>query len=257
MPSSSGLGDRKIIEAVRNGQLSEEALDRAVERLLRIIIMSVDNKKADATYDKDEHHRLARTVAGETMVLLRNEDQLLPLSQGQKLAIIGPFAQKPRYQGAGSSFVNATKLDVPFEEIKKLAGDTGSVVYTQGFHIDNDDLDHSLIEEAKRAASEADVAVIFAGLPDHYESEGYDRKHMRMPANQEQIITAIAEVQSNVVVILMNGSPVEMPWVGHSKAILEAFLGGQATGGAIADLLFGKVNPSGKLPLQNAASQVG
>ncbi|HEY4390862.1 MAG TPA: glycoside hydrolase family 3 C-terminal domain-containing protein [Paenibacillus sp.] len=247
MPSSNGLGDRKIVEAVQKGELTIETLDRAVERILRIILMSVDNKKANATYDKEEHHRLARTVAGEAMVLLRNEDQLLPLTQGQKLAVIGPFAQNPRYQGSGSSHINPTRLDVPFEEIKKLAGETGSVVYTQGFHLDKDDLDHALIEEAKKAASESDVAVIFAGLPDRYESEGYDRKHMRMPANQDQIIAAIAEVQSNVVVVLMNGSPIEMPWALQTKAILEAYLGGQATGGAIADILFGKANPSGKL----------
>jgi len=247
MPSSSGLGDRKIVEAVQNGQLSEDVLNRAVERILRIIFMSVDYKKADATYDKDAHHRLARTVAGETMVLLKNENQLLPLSEGQKLAVIGPFAQKPRYQGSGSSHINPTQIDVPIEEIGKLAGNAGSVTYAQGFHIDKDDLDNALIEEAKKAAREADAAIIFAGLPDRYESEGYDRKHMRMPANQDQIIAAISEVQSNVIVILMNGSPIEMPWIHQAKSILEAYLGGQATGGAIADILFGKVNPSGKL----------
>ncbi|WP_098743147.1 glycoside hydrolase family 3 C-terminal domain-containing protein [Paenibacillus sp. EZ-K15] len=247
MPSSGGVGDRKIVEAVQSGKLSEGTLNRAVERILRIIFMSVDNKKPNATYDRDEHHRLARTVAGETMVLLKNEENLLPLAKGKKLAVIGPFAQKPRYQGGGSSHINPTQIDVPMDEIKKLAGGSASVVYAQGFHLDRDELDATLIEEAKQAAGEADAAVIFAGLPDRYESEGYDRKHLNMPSNQNQLIEAIAAVQSNVVIVLMNGSPIEMPWVGQVKSILEAYLGGQASGGAIADLLFGEVNPSGKL----------
>ncbi|WP_018756819.1 beta-glucosidase [Paenibacillus terrigena] len=247
MPSSGGANDRKIIEAVQNGMLSEELLNRAVERILRIIFMSVDNKKPNATYDKDEHHRLARTVAGETMVLLKNEDDLLPLAKGMKLAIVGPFAQKPRYQGGGSSHINPTQLDVPIEKIKKLAGDSASIVYAQGFHLESDDLDTVLIEEAKEAAGKADAVVIFAGLPDRYESEGYDRKHLHMPANQSQLIEEIASVQSNVIVVLMNGSAIEMPWINQAKSILEAYLGGQAAGGAIADLLFGEVNPSGKL----------
>ncbi|GAA0399752.1 beta-glucosidase [Paenibacillus motobuensis] len=247
MPANGGMGDRKIVEAVRNGQLSEEMLNRAVERILRIIFMSMDHKKPNATYDMDEHHLLARSVACETMVLLKNEENLLPLSKGKKIAVIGEFAQKPRYQGGGSSHINPTKIEVPFEEIRKLAGDTASVVYVQGYHIDKDDLDAALVGEAKQAACDADVAIIFAGLPDRYESEGYDRKHLRMPENQSQFIKEIADVQSNVVVVLMNGSPIEMPWVGQVKSILEAYLGGQATGGAIADLLFGVVNPSGKL----------
>ncbi|HEY4390854.1 MAG TPA: glycoside hydrolase family 3 C-terminal domain-containing protein [Paenibacillus sp.] len=247
MPANGGMGDRKIAEAVRNGQLSEETLNRAVERILRIIFMSMDHKKPNATYDRDEHHLLARSVACETMVLLKNEENLLPLSKGKKIAVIGEFAQKPRYQGGGSSHIKPTKIEVPFEEIKKLAGDSASVVYAQGFHIDKDDPDAALVEEAKKLACKADVAVIIAGLPDRYESEGYDRKHLQMPANQNELIKEIGSVQSNVVVVLMNGSPIEMPWVGQVKSILEAYLGGQATGGAIADLLFGEANPSGRL----------
>ncbi|MCY9589862.1 glycosyl hydrolase [Paenibacillus chitinolyticus] len=247
MPASDGVNDRKIVKAIQNGQMSEEVLDRAVERILRIIFKYVDQKKPNAEFDLDEHHRLARHVAGETMVLLKNEDHLLPLAKGQKLAVIGSFAQKPRYQGGGSSHVNPTRLDIPLEEIKKLADDPASVIYAQGYHLDRDDSDAALVEEAKQAALAADVVVIFAGLPDRYESEGYDRKHLRMPANQEQLIAEISKVQSQTVVILMNGSPIEMPWLAHAKSILEAYLGGQATGGAIADLLFGEVNPSGKL----------
>ncbi|OCT12919.1 glycosyl hydrolase [Paenibacillus pectinilyticus] len=247
MPSSGGLGDRKIVAAVLSGMLSIEALDRAVERIVRIIFMSVDQKKQDASYDQDEHHRLARTVASETMVLLKNEDNLLPLAQGKRVAVIGAFAQKPRYQGGGSSHIKPTQMDVPLEEIQKLAGDGATIVYAQGYHADKDDLDASLIDEAVKAAREADVVIVIAGLPDRYESEGYDRKHLHMPANQNQLIEAIAGVQSNVAVVLLNGSPVEMPWIGKVKSILEAYLGGQAVGGAIADVLFGVANPSGKL----------
>ncbi|ACS99517.1 beta-glucosidase [Paenibacillus sp. JDR-2] len=247
MPSSGGVNDRKIVAAVRNGQLSEEVLDRAVERILNLIFMSVDSRKPEADYDRAEHHALARKVAGETMVLLKNERNLLPLQQNRKLAVIGAFAQKPRYQGGGSSHIKPTQIDVPLEEIQKLAGDAASVAYAQGYHVDRDDTDESLLEQAIEAAKAADTAIIFAGLPDRYESEGYDRKHLRMPANQNQLIEAIAAVQSNVVVVLLNGSPVEMPWIGQVDSVLEAYLGGQAVGGAIADVLLGIANPSGKL----------
>lgn len=247
MPSSGGVNDRKIVAAVQNGQLSEEVLDRAVERILNLIFKSVDSRKPEADYDRTEHHALARKVAGETMVLLKNEQNLLPLQPNQKLAVIGAFAQKPRYQGGGSSHIKPTQIDVPLEEIQKLAGDAASVVYAQGYHADRDDIDENLLEQAIAAAKAADAAIIFAGLPDRYESEGYDRKHLRMPANQNQLIEAIAAVQSNVVVVLLNGSPVEMPWIGQAGSVLEAYLGGQAVGGAIADVLLGIVNPSGKL----------
>ncbi|OME82296.1 glycosyl hydrolase [Paenibacillus sp. FSL A5-0031] len=247
MPSSNGSGDKKIIEAVRSGKLSVELLDQAVARLLRIIFMSVDQKKENASYNVGEHHQLARTVASECMVLLKNEQQLLPLSKGKKVAVIGAFAQKPRFQGGGSSHIVPTALDNPLHEMKQLAGDSSFIVYAEGYSLDNDNIDDALVEEAKKAASEADVAVVFAGLPDRYESEGYDRKHLNMPGNQNQLIKAVASVQSNVVVVLMNGSAIEMPWADEVGAILEAYLGGQAVGGAIADVLFGEANPSGKL----------
>lgn len=247
MPSSNGSGDKKIIEAVQSGKLSVELLNQAVARLLRIIFMSVDQKKENASFNVGEHHQLARTVASECMVLLKNEQQLLPLSKGKKVAVIGAFAQKPRFQGGGSSHIVPTALDNPLQEMKQLAGDSSFIVYAEGYSLDNDNSDDALVEEAKKAASEADVAVVFAGLPDRYESEGYDRKHLNMPGNQNRLIKAVASVQSNVVVVLMNGSAIEMPWADEVGAILEAYLGGQAVGGAIADLLFGEANPSGKL----------
>ncbi|MDQ6421668.1 glycoside hydrolase family 3 C-terminal domain-containing protein [Paenibacillus sp. LHD-117] len=247
MPSSTNDGDIKIVKAVRNGKLSMEILDNAVERLLRVIFKYVDHKKSMVSYNKNEHHQLARTVARESMVLLKNEYNLLPLSKGSKVAVIGEFAKKPKFQGGGTSLIVPTKLDVPLEEIMLLAGDSTSVRYAPGYSIVNDNIDQTLIEDAKEAARQADVAVIFAGLPDRYESEGYDRTHLQLPANQNKLIEAIAGVQSNIVVVLMNGSAIEMPWEIEVNAILEAHLGGQAVGGAIADLLYGEANPCGKL----------
>lgn len=247
MPASGGVGERKVIEAVQNGTLSEEALDRAVLRLLRIIFMAVDNKKEDFQYNKEDHHQLARKVASESMVLLKNDGNLLPLKKDARIAVIGPFAEKPRYQGGGSSHINPTKMDNPVEEMKKLAGNEDSVVFAEGYDLEHDNIDDALLKEAKQAAAQAEVAVIFAGLPDRYESEGYDRTHLNLPSNQNQLIEEIAAVQENVVVILMNGSAVVMPWIDRVKGILEAYLGGQAVGGALADLLYGQVSPSGKL----------
>ncbi|EFU40896.1 glycoside hydrolase family 3 domain protein [Paenibacillus vortex V453] len=247
MPSSNGLGERKVIDAVQSGKLTEEALDRAVARILRIIFMAIDHKKEKAVYDQKEHHALARKVAGESMVLLQNEDQLLPLGQDSKIAVIGAFAKTPRFQGGGSSHINPTQLDTPYEEIVALSGHVSNVTYAQGYQLENDAVDETLIHEALQAARQGQVAVVIAGLPDRYESEGYDRTHLSLPANQTQLIDAIAEVQNNVVVVLLNGSPVEMPWLHRVKAVIEGYLGGQAVGGAIADVLFGKKNPSGKL----------
>ncbi|MFJ5760879.1 glycoside hydrolase family 3 C-terminal domain-containing protein [Neobacillus sp. NPDC093182] len=247
MPSSNGSGDQKIVNAVRNGKLSEEKLDKAVERLLRVIFMSVDHKTENAVYNKDEHHQLAREMARESMVLLKNEDNVLPLKKQGTIAVIGEFAKKPRYQGGGSSHVKPTKLENIVEEIEKSAGKQSNVLYAQGYRLDSDEIDGTLIAEAKEVAAQADTVVLFVGLPDRYESEGYDREHLRMPANHRQLVEAAAEVNRNIVVVLSNGSPIEMPWLGNVKGVLEAYLGGQALGGAIADLLFGDANPSGKL----------
>ncbi|MBT2720503.1 glycoside hydrolase family 3 C-terminal domain-containing protein [Bacillus sp. ISL-46] len=247
MPSSNGIGDQKIVNAVKSGELSEEKLDKAVERLLRIIFMAVDHKKENAVYDADAHHQLARNMARESMVLLKNEEAILPLKKEGTIAVIGEFAKKPRYQGGGSSHVKPTKLENIVEEIEKTAGKHTNVLYAQGYSLDSDEIDGTLIAEAKDVAAQADTVILFAGLPDRYESEGYDREHLRMPENHRQLVEAVAEVNRNIVVVLSNGSPIEMPWIGNVKGLLEAYLGGQALGGAIADLLFGDANPSGKL----------
>lgn len=247
MPSSNGVGQEKIVAAVKGGQLSVEALDRAVARLLTVIFKAFDNNKADAVYDKQAHHQLARETARETMVLLKNEDSLLPLPKKGKIAIIGALAEQVRYQGGGSSHVNPTKLDHIVDEIEKSSGSSAEIRYAQGYELDIDDTVEAKLEEAKRLAEDCDTAVLFVGLPDRYESEGYDRTHLNLPANQVHLIEQIASVQPNIVVVLSNGAPIVMPWLGKVKAVLEGYLGGQAFGGAVADILFGDANPSGKL----------
>ncbi|ADU28987.1 glycoside hydrolase family 3 C-terminal domain-containing protein [Evansella cellulosilytica] len=247
MPSSNGLGDKKIVAAVKDGSLLMETLDQAVERLLTIIFKYVDNKKENASYDKDEHHLLARKVASDGMVLLKNEENVLPLQKDSKIAILGEFVEKPRFQGGGSSHINPTKLENALDEMKMLAENESNISYAKGYTLDSNDTDQSLLDEAIEVAKNADTAVLFVGLPDRFESEGYDREHLRIPDNHRALIEEVSKVQPNVVVVLSNGSPIEMPWLGNVKAVLEGYLGGQATAGAIADLLYGKVSPSGKL----------
>ncbi|HOP95580.1 MAG TPA: glycoside hydrolase family 3 C-terminal domain-containing protein [Dictyoglomaceae bacterium] len=247
MPYDGGNGDKKIIEAVKSGKLSEEALNKAVERILRIVFKAIENKKENATYDKEAHHQLAREIARECFVLLKNDDKILPLKKEGTIALIGAFAKKPRFQGGGSSHVNPTKVDSAYDEIVKLVNGKANILYADGYSLDKDDIDEKLIEEAKDVAKKADVVVVFAGLPERYESEGYDRVHMRMPESHNRLIENVAKVNPKVAVVLSNGSPIEMPWVDKVKGILETYLGGQAWGGAVADVLFGVVNPSGKL----------
>jgi len=247
MPSSHGANDRKIVEAVKTGRLPEEVLDRTVRRMLEFVLKASENRGKDTACDLDEHHRLARRAARESMVLLKNEGGLLPLSKSGTIAVLGQFAVEPRFQGGGSSHVNPCKLDIPLEEIKALVQGSADVRYAQGYRLETDDVDERLLLEAVETARKADVAVLFVGLPERYESEGFDRTHMAIPENHRLLIEQVADVQPNTVVVLMNGSPVEMPWIGRAKSVLEAYLGGQAVGGAVADLLFGVESPSGKL----------
>ncbi|PDZ03761.1 glycosyl hydrolase [Bacillus cereus] len=247
MPSSFGIGEKKIIDAVNGGELTIEKLDQSVERLLNIIFKAVDNQLENAVYSKEAHHQLAREVASESMVMLQNEDSILPLKKEGTVAVIGEFAKQPRYQGGGSSHINPTKLESILEEIEMVSGEKTNILFAQGYDLASDDVDENMINEAKKVAESADTAVLFVGLPDRYESEGFDRKHLQMPKNHVQLIEAIAEVQNNIVIVLSNGAPIEMPWIGKVKGILEGYLGGQALGGAIADILFGDANPSGKL----------
>ena len=243
MPSSLGTNDKLIAGAVLSGELDESVVDEAVARILNIVFRYEENRDKSAVFDKDKDHETARRIAEETIVLLKNEG-VLPLSADQKVAFIGQYAEYPRYQGGGSSHINSHKVTSALE----AAAGMDNVVYARGFDDAKDCTDEKLLAEAIETARSAQVAVIFAGLPEKYESEGFDRPNMAMPAYQNELIEKIAAVQPNTVVVLHNGSPVEMPWADKVKGIVEAYLGGQAVGGAVCDILFGKVNPSAKLP---------
>ena len=242
MPASGGDNDAMIVKAVKDGALEEKILDQAVERILRIIFEYADHRKPqEFTMEKD--HEEAQHIAEESMVLLKNENHILPLKTSEKAAFIGGFARNPRFQGGGSSHINCFKITNVLDSVPCDA----QVVYAEGFPADRDFYDKALADEAVKAAAEADKAVIFAGLPESFESEGYDRSHMRLPECQNRLITEILKVQPNTVIVLHNGSPVEMPWLGEIKGLLETYLGGQAGGAAAANILYGKINPSGKL----------
>lgn len=241
MPSSHGVNDRKLVEAVRNGVLDEAILDNAVERLLEVINWCLENKKA-IPVSLEEHHRQAAKVAEQCAVLLKNEDKLLPLNRNQKVAFIGGYAEKPRIQGGGSSHIRNYKVDSALETVKNVA----QVTYAPMFR-DEHSLGEDAWSEALEAARQADVAVIFAGLPDTFESEGFDRSHMNMPQVQLDAIEAVAAVQKNTVVVLHIGSPIVMPWLDKVKSVLNLYLSGEGSGEAAVALLYGKANPSGKL----------
>ena len=250
MPSSKGKNSEKIIRAVETGVLPMELLDETVERLLGVIL-KVNEKEIIAPKSKEEkdqileqHHYLAEKAAIGSCVLLKNEDNILPLSIEKTIGVVGNLAEKPRYQGSGSSRVNAFRVDSPLEELRKIKED---ILYEKGYGDDNERTSEELLKKACELAEKVDLVVAFVGLPDSYEAEAVDREHMRLPESHNQLIRRLAEKNKNIVVVLSNGSAVEIPWEGKVKGILDTFLGGQGIGGAVAKLLFGKENPSGKL----------
>lgn len=242
MPSSIGYGSAKIVNAVKNGMLNIQKLDHAVERLLRLIQKGIENKVENFTYDVEAHHQLARRAAAESFVLLKNEDDILPVKKEQTIALIGEFAKKPHFEGGGSSKINPIKMSTAYEAF----ADT-QFTYASGYECQNDKTNPVLLNEAVKTAENAEIVIIFAGLTDAYESEGFDRTHMDMPPNHNELIEAVAAANPNTVVVLQNGAPVTMPWMDKVKAIVACFLAGQASGVAIYDILTGRVNPSGKL----------
>lgn len=242
MPGMTDRNDKEIIAAVQSGDLDEELLNRAVERFLTVVFKYVDNRNQEAVFDKEADHQVARELAEESSILLKNKDKILPLKTEQKVAFIGQYAKEPRYQGGGSSHINSFKLVSAVEASKEL-----QVTYARGYDDSLDVAVEELENQAVELAKKSDVAVLFIGLPDRYESEGYDRKHMRLPANQIALLERLSQVQENLVVVLHNGSAVEMPWIDKVKGVLEVYLGGQAVGEATVNLLYGKVNPSGRL----------
>ncbi len=244
MPGPKQPRVNAVIEAVRDGELDESVLDESVRRIVRIALLSAQTPKGGA-FDAQAHHTLARKVAAEGMVLLKNNG-LLPLQDPQHIAVIGRAAQEVHFQGGGSSHINPTRVDVPFNELQKLAGHA-ELSFVQGYPED-ECMNQGLIDEAVATAKEADVALLYIALPSFKESEGYDRADLDLTPQQVALIQAVTAVQPNTVVILNNGAPVVMSeWIDNTAAVLEAWMMGQAGGGAIADILFGRVNPSGKL----------
>ena len=243
MPASGGYNDKKIVEAVKNGKLEETVLDQAAERILKVVFSYVDHRHPEAVFDREKDHEKAVEIETQCAVLLENNG-ILPLKKEQKIVYIGEFAENPRYQGGGSSHINTSKV---VSALESAEGKKRNISYTKGFSNDKEKIEKEEVEKAVQAAKEADVAVVFAGLPDIIESESYDRKDMKLPECQNHIIEEIAKVQPNLVVVLHNGSPVETPWAEKTAAILEMYLGGQGVGEACDRLLYGEANPSGRL----------
>lgn len=241
MPGSTEGKTEAIIRAVEQGNLPMEVLDEAVGNVLHFVQETLENRKQDAVFDREEAHEKAKDFAKECAVLLKN-DGILPLKKEVKAAFIGVFAEKTRYQGAGSSHIHVKH---PVSVMECMEG--YDVTYAKGYETYNEEINEELVNEAKNAAENADVAVIFAGLPEAFETEGADRTDMNLPDNQNYLIREIAKVQKNLVVVLHGGSAMSLPWEDKVRAILCMHLGGDMVGKAAAELLFGEGNPSGKL----------
>ena len=247
MPAAGPRPDEEVVTAVRNGSLDEAVLDVAARRVLDLVAKALPGIEAEDSFDEDAHHELAREAAAAGSVLLKNDGGLLPLASTDGVAVIGEFARTPRYQGAGSSQVNPTRLDVPLDALRATGG---AFPFAAGFTIAGgpDGSDDDLLVEAVDVARAAQTVVVFLGLPGPDESEGYDRPRLGLPDNQVAVLRAIAAVNPRVVVVLANGSAVSVTgWRDLAPAILETWLGGQAGGSAVADLLLGVRSPSGKL----------
>lgn len=243
MPPSNT--DNQIVAAAKDGRIPATQLDEMAQGMIDLVAKARPAMSRDGyQYDVDAHNEVARQAAVESMVLLKNEDATLPVAKGAKIAVIGEFARTPRYQGAGSSLINPTKLTSFLDAIEErgVAAD-----FAPGFTLDDAAQDPALTEQAVTASQQADVVLLFLGLPSAYESEGFDRTTLDIPAKQVEVLDAVAAANPNVAVVLSNGSVVSLPWQGRAKAILETWLLGQAGGAALADVIFGDETPSGKL----------
>ncbi len=240
MPENQN-NDAKIVEALKNGKLNVSLLDKTVERILGVIEKSINNKKDDFKFDIEEHHQLARRACAESTVLLKNNG-ILPLNKNVKIALIGELAEKPHFQGGGSSKINPTKIETPY----KAFAEKGAV-YARGYNTRKGNTTKALLGEAAQAAKDSDVAIVFAGYTDAIETEGLDKEHLSLPEYMNEIILTASKANPNTIVVLQNGSPISMPWLNNVKAVLECYLSGQASGAAIYDIITGKINPSGKL----------
>ncbi len=254
MPYSYGSHNKEIVEAVLTGNLDVSVLDKAVEDILNVIFKVAPNTKEYATYDKVKHNDLAREAAEDSMVLLKNKHNLLPLKReklkNKKIGIIGAYAKEPLYQGEGSYHIDPTMVENAYDEITKLVGDSIKIYYAKGYNTSDDttDDDNSLLKEARKVAKESDIIILFVGIPEPNDMKNKDSKNSNLPDNQIKLIREIGKLQKNLILVLSNGSPVIMsPWSKYADGILETWFPGQAGGGAITDILFGIATPSGKL----------
>ena len=239
MPGGSDYMEKEVLQAVKDGTLPERCIDDSARRVLKLVFRAAQTLKEKTDCDYEAHHALAKRAAVEGAVLLKNEGGILPLKKDAKIAVIGAMAKSIRYQGSGSSHINPTKLSQPLDFLP-------DALYAPGCD-DRGDTTEDLLSQAAKTAQEAEISVIFAGLPNRYESEGFDRADMKMPDGQLRMIDAVTAANPNTVVVLLSGSAVECPWADRVKGILYMGLPGQAGGEAVTDLLCGRANPSGKL----------
>ena len=246
MPTTSGDSDEELIQAVTDGTIDERLIDKRLDELLDVIFSagSAVEKVSGKAFDVEAHHLMAEKASAESIVLLKNEDAILPLKKGTKVALIGDFAETPRYQGAGSSIVNPTKIYSTKEMIKHFALDVSG--FEQGYTRVGQE-NPALQNKAVELAEKADVVLLYLGLNEISEAEGLDRSHMKMPENQISLLHAIEKVNKNIVVVMSAGSSVEMPWLSKCKALIHGYLSGQAGASAMLKAIMGEVNPSGKL----------
>ncbi len=249
MPGSMGINDAKLVSAVRKGELSEEKLNLSAQRITELILSQMEVRRKNYRYDAEKHHELAVKAAEQSIVLLKNTDNILPGRPDQRVAVIGAFAKRPRYQGAGSSKLHPIKVENALE----VMGEMGlNLTYAQGYDLTSGckltrDQEEKLIIEACEAVKGKDIVYLFAGLPEGYESEGYDRTNMEMPDHHNRLISAVTACNPNVVVILHGGAAMELPWYDKVKGLMLAYLGGEGCGRAVVNLLLGKAVPCGKL----------
>ena len=240
MPGNNWANREYISNAIADGTLTIEQLDICVDRIVTLVKRV---KKHAEKFEFEKDHDLTRRIAEESIVLLKNRDGILPLKPDTRVAVLGEFAVKPRIQGGGSAFINCYAVDVTLEEMKKA----GTVTYSKAFPADSDRWERSELDAALECAKSADVAVVMAGLPDSYESEGFDRTHIHLPEGQNMLIRELTDAGIPTVVVLQNGAVVDMPWIGDVDGLVEAYLAGEGSGTAVTNILYGKVNPSGKL----------
>ncbi len=245
MPGNNGMNDKHIVEAVKNGTLDEKDLDKVALRMIKFAFEAKENEGKAYRPDFEKHHALTRKAAANSAVLLKNNDSTLPLNSKQRVAVIGALAKNLRYQGAGSSHINAYKT-VSFTEAMRKEGQ--SFAYAPGYSLKGDGYSKKLIDEAVKVAKGKDAVLVFIGLTDAFESEGFDRKHMNIPKSHNILVEELSKVNENIIVVLSGGSPVKIDtWECKVKSILNLYLGGQAGGEAAYDIIYGNVNPSGKL----------